>query len=145
VILAAEANLARVIVQQRALQLQQLALVTQGKVVSYSAALKARGAVMTAAGKENRGSRMSARSTLRTAKFSVKSSPPDTPTPDYEPADSFSNDQLVDLDVTVDVASLLPEWLRKLLPNEKLTVSSHCQATIEKQENTWVETLNQVR
>jgi hypothetical protein len=148
VIAAAEANLLRVRVLRTALAIQQKALLVRGKAVSYSAPLKARAAVMGGLAKEartNRAMRPSTRTTSRSGRFNVKATPAGDLTPDYEPAASFAKDQIVDLDVTVDIASLLPEWLRALLPDHRLEISSHCQATVDKQENSWVETLNRVR
>lgn len=147
-IAAAEANLLRVHLLRTALAVRQKALIARGKTISYSAPLKARTAVMgglTKEAKTNRVKRPSTRSTSRFGRFNVTATPAGDLTPDYEPAASFAKDQIVDLDVTVDVASLLPDWLRALLPDHRLEISSHCQATIDKQENSWVETLNRVR
>ncbi len=142
---AAQAWVATVQVLRAELSVEQTDLILRGKRASLFAATRARAAVMSAVATENRGSRLSTRTSSRTGVFNVTASPKGDLTPDYEPAPTFEKDQVVDLDVTVDVASLLPSWLRELLPGRKLTVSSHCQATIAKKENTWVETLNQVR
>jgi hypothetical protein len=127
---------------------QQNALIIRGKAISYAAPLHARGAVMSGLQQEvhaNKVTPPSTRTSWRPGKFNVKATPEGDLTPDYNPADSFTKDQIVDVDVIVDAASLLPEWLRKMLPEGKLQISSHCQATIEKQESEWVETLNAVR
>lgn len=147
-IAVAEANLARVQLSRSLLMAQQKALIVSARAMSFSAPLKARGAVLQSLGREATDNRVRAPSTRRSSRFGrfdVRASPEGDLTPDYNPSSRFTESQVVDVDVQAELGPLLPDWLRKLLPTEGLTVSSHCQATIEKKENTWVETLNAVK
>jgi|GEM_PF-4528626 len=145
---AAEANLLRVRLERIAFAAAQQALIQQARGLSFAAPLRARSAVMEGLVKETHENKVATppvRSSSRPGRFSVIATPEGDLTPDYNPSPTFVKDQVVDVDVTVEVGSLLPDWLRKLLPTGGLEISSHCQATIEKQEETWIETLNAVR
>lgn len=145
---AAQAHLALVKARQLALAAEQRALILKAKAVSVAAPMKARAAVIKELAHEARDNGVRSPGTTsrsRPGVFEVVASPPGDLTPDYKPSPRFSSLQTVDVNVDIQLGPLLPEWLRRLLPTDGLTVTSHCQATIERQEDLWIETLNAVR
>lgn len=139
----------RVVEAQRLIfSIQQNALIRRAKFVSTFAPTKAKSAVVEGLWQEARSNGVSAppvRSSTRFGHFDVVASPKNDLTPDYDPSEQFTSKQTVDVDVKADIGPLLPPWLRDLLPGGHLEISSHCQATIEKKEQAWIETLNAVK
>ena len=145
---AAQAQLTAVRLAQAALATEQRILVTKGRIDSTTAPLRARTSVLSELNAEARsnGVRLPAyTSQSRRGLFDVVATPEGDPTPDYNPAPRFTAEQAVDVNVDIELGPLLPAWLRDLLPTRGLTVNTHCQATIEKKETSWVETLNAVK
>ncbi len=131
-----------------AFSIKQRSLILHAELESAAAPLRARLAIVKGLSEEahtNGVSSPSFRSSMRRGHFDVEATPKFDRTPDYNPSQQFSSKQTVDVNVKADVGPLLPDWLRKLLPNGKLEVSSHCQATIYKEEDEWIETLNAVK
>ena len=147
-IAAAEADLALVKSRQALLALEQKSLIAYGRLASIKAPVLASSSVvdgLVTEARENRVARPRATTHLRRGTFDVVATPPNDATPGYEPSADFSAKQTVDVNVNVEVASLLPEWLRNLLPTGGLTINTHYQATIKNQENQWTETLSAAR
>ncbi len=144
----AKAHLLSVQLRQNALMIRQKALVVLARSKSMAAPAKAKAAVLgglTKVSQEN-GVRMPGlRSSVRAGIFDVETEPKGDVTPDYKPSPQFTARQTVDLNVDLELGPLLPEWLRNLLPTKGLKLNTHCQGTIERQENEWIETLNAVR
>lgn len=145
VLAAAQAHLAVVKSFQAALAIQQNALVLKAKAKSFAAPMKAKSAVfagLSAESKDNGVRLPSTTSQTRAAWFDVVKEPANDPTPDYKPSPKFTAKQTADLNVDLELAPLLPSWLRALLPTGGLKLNTHCQATIERQEDEWIETLS---
>ena len=142
------AHLELVEAARTAFSIRQTTLIVPARLESTVAPVKAKFAVMKGLSEEahlNSVATPPVRSSTRRGSFDVEATPKYDRTPDYNPSKQFSSKQTVDVDVKADIGPLLPEWLRNLLPNGQLEISSHCQATIEKQEDQWIETLNAVK
>jgi hypothetical protein len=142
------AHLELVETARTAFSIRQRALLVQGAIESSAAPMKAKMAVVKGLSEEAHANGVTpppVRSSTRRGHFDVEATPKFDQTPDYNPSQKFTDMQTVDVDVKADVGPLLPAWLRNLLPNGQLEISSHCQATIQKQEDKWIETLNAVK
>ncbi len=140
----ARAHLLSVQLRQKALMIRQKALVVIAKGKSIAAPARAKAAVLGGLEKESRDNG-GLRTSMRGGVFEVVTEPKGDTTPDYHPSPKFTAKQTVDLNVELELGPLLPEWLRKLLPTKGLKLNTHCQGTIERQENEWIETLNAVK
>lgn len=145
----AEINLSRAKTEQQAVRLEQQALIVKAKAETLAMVPRAETEIEKGLFDEARSNGVvppRPRLSTRAARFALKAEPEGDPTPDYSPGPRFSETQTVDVNTTINVADLMPAWLRNLLPTQGLTVNSHCQATIQRQEdNQWIETLNEVR
>lgn len=150
-ITAAIAQRTAVMTAQAALRMQQQKLLLRARLRSLATPAKAVLKVKRTLASEMSGNGASlselssARSRARRAYFDVIAKPANDLTPDYEPSPRFSEKQLMSLTVDIDLAPLLPEWLRRLLPTKTLVLRTRCAATIEKENETWTETLSAVR
>lgn len=147
-IAAAEAYVSIIKARQTLMAIEQKKLIAHARLETLQAPRLSRTAVKNALVNEARENRVTVPDTsshLRPGFFDIIATPKNDLTPNYNPSTSFSAKQTVDVDVKIEVCSLLPEWLRKLLPTRGLTVNTHCQATIENQENQWTETLSAAR
>ncbi|RYZ65086.1 MAG: hypothetical protein EOP05_21125 [Proteobacteria bacterium] len=72
-------------------------------------------------------------------------SPKADASPDYNPSETFTRQQEMKVSLEVDLNSVLPGWLKALLPTKGLRLKTNCSATIEKENSKWIEKLSAAR
>ncbi len=85
----------------------------------------------------NRGSRMRARGHVQSAKFDVIATPPDSPTPDYQPSLRFRDRQVMTVSWEFDLRDFLPAWTRPFVDIADLSGKAGCSTTLEKENEDW--------
>lgn len=138
------AELQQVIAEQMVYSARQKSLLIEGRTLSFLAPTRARASVREAFATESSlplqrigrfGLRFSSRALA--PRFEVIAKPADSPTPDYEPSPDFSERQTLDLQWSVQMDALLPEWLSPLINATELNLQASCSGTIEKGDTQW--------
>ena len=151
---AAQMHLAAVKVQQARYKLSQKALIVQARRQTVitprlaTTAVKARLADETSLIADERFKSAyfpSPFSRTNQPRFELEETPKNDDSPDYEPRSDFTATQEMKVSIEFDLGLILPSWLRALLPQERLKLKTDCNATLEKENEKWIERLSAVR
>lgn len=142
---AAKFDLAAVKASQYLHKLNQLRLIGLAKAQTMYAPRKTTYAVRTLLISESkRLSELRAvpRSNQNFPQFDLIETPKGDASPDYVPAADFTPKQEVRVSVEFDLATILPGWLRALLPQKTLRLKTECNSTLEQENEKWIERLS---
>lgn len=77
--------------------------------------------------------------------FEMEETPKNNDSPDYVPVKNFTAKQEMKVSVEFDLATVLPDWLKAFLPQKSMRIKTECNATLEKENEKWIERLSAVR
>jgi hypothetical protein len=152
---AGTAALAETNVEQMALAALQKKLIAGAQLLGTKTPLKIRGDVERALSSAQNRVQLESGADLTTPSrsasfmghvamnlpfFDVRPTPAGDLTPDYQPAENFTQEQLILLSWSVDATSLLPKWSQTVgdLAQVTLKLRGTCGASIEKENNQWI-------
>ncbi len=135
---AAEAGALKVAARQAVLATRQRALVASMRLRSSAGPRMAARRIESALRLERSSRRPTDfRAVSVGAELLLLASPPDSPTPNYEPAANLAERQVMSVSWKFSLEPILPEWLVPFVKPFSLRSSGECRATLEKEEEKW--------
>lgn len=133
--------------RQTILAVKQKLLITEGRFKSRAGSLPASRAVATSVNDDGalyRNAALAVHSTRssRGGSFDLVASPPDSPTPDYQPARNFEESQTMDVKWQIALGPLLPQWIQNFITLQHLKLNAECSATLTKEKKAWAPVLS---